>query len=331
MDIRNRRALKQEAAAALSAAPDQKKIITLYIGVSLLLSLVVTVVNHLLENMVADTSGLSNIGTRTILQTVQTVLPMAQLAVVTFWDYGYQATAMRIARRQSVEPRELTDGFHIWGPILRLTILQYMISFGLTFASIYLGSMVFVFSPFAAPLSEALAPHVTTTVPATEVLLADPAIVSAVMDSMLPMIGIILVICLLLAVPVMYLFRMSAYCLLDNPRAGALAALLESRKMMRRNRMHLLKLDLSFWWYHLLTLALTAICYGDVLLPLVGVALPFGETASTFLFYGIYMVACFAFTYVFRNQMEVTYVNAYEALKPKPQQGGVVLGNIFQM
>ena len=58
MDIRNRRALKQEAAAALEAAPNEKKIVAVYAGAGLLVSLALILVNHMLDNMIEGTSGL---------------------------------------------------------------------------------------------------------------------------------------------------------------------------------------------------------------------------------------------------------------------------------
>lgn len=331
MDIRNRRALKQEAAAALDAAPNQKKIIALYAGASLLVSLVVTLLDLLLSSMVEKTSGLSSIGTRTILQTVQNVLPIAQFAFLLIWEYGYMGTVLGMRRHRMADHRELLGGLRFAGPIARLTLLEYGIAFVLSFASMYLSIMIFLCTPFARPIMEAAMAIVQDNSLTPADMMADPGLTAAVNGTMLPLMGIFLVIYCLLVLPITYLFRMSAYCLLDNPQAGALAALRESRRMMRRNRLKLLMLDLSFWWYHLLALVLTVICYGDILLPLVGVTLPFGETGNSMLFYGLYLVAQFAFSYFFQNYIEVTYAGAYEALKPKPQEGGIVLGNIFQM
>ena len=149
----------------------------------------------------------------------------------------------------------------------------------------------------------------------------------------IPMLLMLLVFYCLLVVPVLYLFRMAPYCLLEDPRAGAIAALRKSRAMMRRNRWNLLKLDVSLWWYYALSLIPMALCYGDVLLPMFGITLPFSATVAYFLCYGLYIVAQFLYCYLFQNSVEVTYAKAYEALKPKPQpqQNGVILGNIFQM
>lgn len=336
MDIRNRRALKQAAAETLAATPNQSQIIALYAGGNLLAVLCVTLLDYLLDGMIAKTSGLSNMGSRMILQTIQTVLPILQTAALLFWDYGYISLILGISRRRSQDPRELVSGFRLLGPIFRLTLLQYAITFVVTFASVYLAMMVFMFSPFSNAISQALIPMMENAISITE-MAADPAVAAAVSGASIPLLLILLVIYCALAVPVLYLFRMASYCLLDDPRAGALRALGRSRMMMRHNRRHLLKLDLSFWWYYLLSLVPMAICYGDWLLPMLGISLPMSETASYFLFYGLYIVAQFLYSYFFQNQVEVTYAYAYEALipppppQPEPQQNGVVLGNIFQM
>ena len=77
--------------------------------------------------------------------------------------------------------------------------------------------------------------------------------------------------------------------------------------------------------------AASVVCYGDQILLLMGISLPIPAMAGSFLFYGIYLVAQCAIYYFFRNEVEVTYVMAYEAIRPVEQDSGVVLGNIFDM
>lgn len=331
MDIRDRKGLKQQAAAALEAAPHKKKIIALYTGVSLGLSVLLVLADLLLSSMIEKTSGLSNMGSRIILQTIQGVLPVAQAVFLLVWQYGYLGTVMGMSRLRMADHRELHHGFRILGPIVRLTMLQYGIAFVLSFSCMYLSALIFTLSPFARPIMDTVAAIIGDTAMTQEALMMDPGVIAAVENAVVPVMVIFLIIACVLVLPVTFLFRMAGYCLLDDPRAGALAALRNSRAMMRSNRLKLLMLDLSFWWYYLLSMAAMAICYGDSLLALVGITLPFGETGNYLLFYGLYLIAQFAYCYFFQNYVEVTYVKAYEALKPDPQEGGVVLGNIFQM
>jgi len=152
------------------------------------------------------------------------------------------------------------------------------------------------------------------------------------MEAMVPAFVICGLLILALGGPVFYSYRMVNYVIIDKPGMGALMALRESKRMMRHNRLQLLKLDLSLWWYYLATAAAMAVGYGDVLLPMLGVELPIPETVSFFGFYGLYLLASFAIVYFLRNRTEVCYALAYEAVKPEEKQdGGVVLGNIFQM
>ena len=78
---------------------------------------------------------------------------------------------------------------------------------------------------------------------------------------------------------------MGECALIENPRMGAFAALRKSRRLMRGNCISLLQLDLSFWWFYVLEVLLTVVCYADMLLPMVGIQLPFSSTVAFFLFY----------------------------------------------
>ena len=87
--------------------------------------------------------------------------------------------------------------------------------------------------------------------------------------------------------------------------------------MMKRNGFALFRLDLSLWWYFLLTALASAVGYGDVLLPMVGITLPWPETVSYFLFYGLFLVIQFAIYYFFGNRVGITYALAYDSLLPQ--------------
>lgn len=331
MDIRNRRALKQEAAEALNAAREPRKILLIYLGASMLLSLVLSLVDIWLSDLISNMSGLGNLGNRTILETVRTVLPYGQMLVVVCWDLGFLGAMLRIGRRQHADEKTLLTGFQIFGPALRSLLLQALIYMGVMFVCCYVGSFLFVMTPFANPLAEILMPLMEDASLLSGELALDEATILAMYDAMLPALIIILLLCAAVMVPISYRFRMVNYCLLDDPQAGALAAMRSSRAMMRGNCKHLFKLDLSFWWYYALTMLASVVCYGDVILGYLGVTLPMSERASYFLFYGLYYVVLFGVNWLCRSKVETSYAMAYEAIRPKPQQDGVILGNIFQM
>ena len=125
---------------------------------------------------------------------------------------------------------------------------------------------------------------------------------------------------------------MTKYIIIEKPGIGAIVALRESRMMMRGNAVNLFKLDLHLWWYYAALVVSSVICYGDQILPMLGVEFPFSSDLAYFLFYGAYWVIQSAVYIFLRNRMEVTYALAYDAIKPEEKKDtGVVLGNIFQM
>ena len=123
MDIRNHQKLKQEAAEALSRGRDPKKVILTYSGVMTLVMLLAAAADVWLAQEISGTGGLGNIGIRSILSTIQMVLPLAQTFFLLFWDYGYVSAVLRLSRRQYADHTDLFSGFHRVGPILRCQLV----------------------------------------------------------------------------------------------------------------------------------------------------------------------------------------------------------------
>lgn len=309
MDIQNRKELKAAADRSLaSVAYDPKKLVLLYTGVTLLFSLLISALDFLLGDQIAGTGGLGGMGLRSVLSTVQSVLRLANLAVLPFWEIGYVFVALRWSRSETAEPKHLLEGFRLWGPFLRLTLLQAAIYFGIAIACFYLSMQIFLVTPFAAPLYEIAGTLTNETT-------IDIATQSAILEAYTPMLVMFLVIYLVVSTPFMYQYRMASYALLDDPNGRALAALRTSRRMMRGNRFHLFQLDLSFWWFYGLQCLLMVVCYGDLFLPLVGVTLPFSESVSYFLFYCLSLIMQLGLYVWARNKLEVTYAHAYGSLR----------------
>lgn len=331
MDIKNRGALKQDAAAALRDVRSEKQIIAIYTGVTIAAAVVLLVLDLLLERAVSGTGGLSNLGTRSILQTLQAALPVVQLVFLLCWDAGYLRTAMNMSRGWPAEPKTLKVGFRLFGPVLRLDLLLGLIFGGLLFACMYLGTWIFMFTPMAQPLMDIVSSTDTTSILSTEMVIT-AEMTQAVSQVMLPMMAICLLLFAVIALPRFYSYRMASYCLLDAPKAGALAAMRKSKFMMYGKRMDLFKLDLSLWWFYLLEGVLLIVSEMPLVLSLLGIQLPLSSTVSSYLFLSLYYVLTFGFHVAFRNYCQVIYVKAYDALlPPEAPSGGVVLGNIFQM
>lgn len=332
MDIRNTRKLKTIAAQRVENAPQEKRIVLIYGGITLGLSLLTVLIRYVLGLQIDQMGGLSNIGSRTILSALQSTLPLVQSLVSLCVELGYINAMLRIARKQYASPNALRLGFDRFWVLLRCSIIQGLIYAGLVIAGVYLASMIFVMSPWGQPFLEQMAPMMSQTSLLNPELVLDDAAVMELLPSMLPMFVMALIAVCALVIPASFRFRMANYVIIDKPGKGALFALRESSKMMRGNCLKLLKLDLSYWWYFLVLLLISCVGYLDLWLPLFGVELPMSADAAYFVFYilylGLYLCAyCFL-----RNRIEVSYALVYDAVKPQePKESGVVLGNIFQM
>lgn len=334
MDLKNRRAVRSVAAHALADNPGNPRLtVIVYAAIAALSALAVSALTTVLDNRIATTGGLSNLGLRSVLSTIRSVVPMVHTLAFLCVQLGYQSAALRMARRRAVEPRTLLDGFRCFGPLLRAFLLQNGLYLLLCIAASYAASFLYLATPLASDFFELLAPLMSDPEALSNALYADAAFQARAIAALWPVVPIALVIFLAVAAPFMYQYRMVNFCLLDNPRRGALASMRESAQMMKGHRLDLLKLDFGFWWYYLALGLASVVCYGDVLLPLLGVSLPWSGTVSYYVFYIAYLVIQSLMYYFFLNRVETTYATVYEKLRPKyqPNQGGAVLGNIFDL
>lgn len=332
MDIRNSREIRQTARYALdSARGNPRQVVLVYGGITCLLSLISTLITYYLNSEIANTGGLSNMGLRSVLTTLSLVLPYAQIVISMGLMVGYQSAMLYAARGGTADLRTLRQGFRRIVPLISATIWQGLIYTGIVFLAVYASAWIFAFFPGYSAFMETSAPIVEAIYATGTAADVDPAILYAALEQMLPMLVIFALLSVAALIPVSYLFRMSIFCIIDAERPGGLAALRESRRMMRRNRMNLFRLDLGFWWYYLLQTLVGLVAYGDVLLPMAGITLPFSDTVSYFLFLILYLALQLVIYCCFMNRVTVTYATAYEALRPKPQAKGVALGSIFDM
>ena len=332
MDIRNTRQLKAIARERVANAPQEKKIVLIYSLIITALALMTTGLRYVLGLRMEDLGGLSNMAARSTLSTVQSMLPLVQSMVTMCLTLGYTAAMLRIARGQYSSPNTLRLGFDRFWVLLRCSIFKSLILTGVVFLSVYAGVTLFLLTPLAEPAQEILLPFVNQMTRLDTSFVIDDAAYLQLMQAMAPCFVICGILVLILGGPIFYSFRMTNYVIIDKPGMGALMALRESKKMMRGNRLQLLKLDISLWWYYLASAAAMAVCYGDVLLPLLGVELPVSGAVVFFGFYALYLATSFVILIFLRNRVEVTYALAYDWLKPEEKKdNGVVLGNIFQM
>ena len=332
MNIREISALKSTAGERLANAKDARKIALIFGGLNAGLALLVTGLSFYLDMQIGQTGGLRNIGIRSALASVQPLLSIVQVAALMCLELGYLAAMLRISRGQYTSPQTLRAGIQRFFPLLRMELLQILIYLGIAMIAGTLSVQFFMLTPMSDGLMNVLTPILGSgTEQEAVAMLGDEKITMLLMREMVPCYLLMLAVFAAAAIPVAYRYRMARYVLLDKPAVGAVAALRESRRMMRKNGIALFRLDVSFWWYYGVNLLAAAVCYGDTLLGFAGIRLPWSGNVSYFLFYGLYLVVTLVSCVFLRNRVEVTYAEAYDAVRPKEQTEGVVLGNIFQM
>ena len=330
MTIPSFKILKKNAAERVAAAENSKKIVLIYVGAVTVLALLVTVVNYVLKLQISQLGGLSNMGLRSVLSTVQSVLPMLQSVVTLCLQLGYMSAMLRVARQQYASEQALKLGFDRFWVLLRYVILESCLYTLAGLAAFWIAVQVYLLTPLSRSAMSMVTPEMADPNVIME-LLQDPVFAGEITSAMLPLFVLFGILYIVLFVPINYSLRMGRYVLIDKPGQGAVFAIKESRNMMRGSRVRLFKLDVSLWWWYAISVISSLLCYGDVLLPMVGVELPFSADVSYFLFYGLFLAAQFLTAYFFGNYIQVVYAQVYNALKPREKDTGVVLGNIFQM
>lgn len=308
MAILDPQALRQQAADRLQAASNQKKLVLIFACVSAGLSLAAGVVSMILDGQIAGTGGLGGLQLRSVLTTVQAMLTFLLLTFIPFWNLGYTSVALKLGRGEAASEQDLLGGFRRFGPGLRLLLLRMLVYFALAFAAVQVASIVLSLTPWANTF------YLQMTAMDLTAAQIDDATLDAMTQAMLPVLIVAGVLYLVALVPVTYRLRLAEYRLMDEPKCGALLAMLQSNRMMKGNCVKLFKVDLQFWWYYLASILIPMLCYGDVLLPAIGINLPFDPMVSFFLFYVASQVAQVLLYWRCRNLVECTYACAYDEL-----------------
>ena len=280
------------------------------LGVNLLLC----VLEVLLETVINENGGLSGMGLRSALSTVTTMCSLAISFLSPFWSIGILFVFLGIARRENPDTQSLFEGFRRFGPVLRYRLLTIALIAGLSIGIVYLYSILSTFLPtnpeFAAFIQEN-----------QDAFFADPEAVLAQMpqgllfETVAPGVVILCVLFLSVLIPLSYRLRLGEYALMDKSGTGALAALSYSMRTMKGHCVAAFKLDLNFWWYYLAIFALSAVAQLDMLLPELGIALPFTDSISRLIFYAIYSLGALALTYYAIPQTQAAYAKFYVALQ----------------
>lgn len=311
--------LKQEAAQLLQqTSPDYRQTVLLHSAVSLGILFLINLVSVFLNNAISDTGGLSDIGIRSILGTVQSTLMTAANIALPFWEAGILYTSMRVARQQQTRFSMLTQGFRRFGALLRFMILWMLISFAVAMVSINVLSIFAMFISLPPELEQAMAAVDMTAV-------TDPAEIyemlpmDLMLQSMIPVVVVYLLLFFGVIIYFSYRFRLSQYLLLDETPIRARAALRLSNHLTNGHKKSLLMLDLSFWWYYLLQALITCLVYTPELISAMGISLPIPSDIFNVLSYGAYCVVSLILVYYAGAYVQTTNACAYEHLRSIPE------------
>ena len=331
MNIRDRRAIIGSADQSLANAKgDPQKILLIYLSIITGLSLAVALVSMLLSNRIAGTGGLGNMGLRSVLTTAKSVLPLVQSVILLGLEMGYCTMALNVARGTQISNDTLFGGFRRFFPLLRAQILMGFVYFGLGLLAVYPGAYIFLMLPISEGFYEVFNPIMDSASQLTGTLTIDETSMTVLSEAMQPALWIMGALFMVLFIPTYYRYRMVTYRLIDQPRPGALRAMRESRAMMRRNRFALFRLDLKLWWFYALQGLTVALCYGDMLIPALGITLPWSENVSYFVFLSLSLLLQFAVYYLFMNRVSVIYATAYTTLIPQEQPKETTPANPWQ-
>lgn len=314
MDIHN---LKQTARARLDRAScNPRRLALIHTAVALAVSVALTVIHYVLDRQIGNTGGLSGIGTRSVLTTVQTVLQAAASVLLPFWQIGFLAAALAIARGAYLDTETLGRGFRNFRSVLRFFLMRLLLTVGIAVSCIYLSTFLFMMTPMADQMMAVLEPAMEGSVMNPESLMTlDPAVMDEAMEVMWPASVLALLVFGAVMIPVGYCFRLGQFVVLEDTPVRGFRAILTGFKLVRRNFGTFFRLDLQFWWYYLLQVLILTVGYGDEILRAVGVNLPVAQGVSFFGFFGLQVVGQLILLTLARPVVDTTYAVFYEELK----------------
>lgn len=309
--------------AVKSAAYSPRKLVLIHSGLLAGVYLLALALQYGLSQASGGAGGLAGLGTQAMLETAQVVLTLAVQILSPFWEAGLVLAALMLFRRQNPGPRVLLSGFSRLGPVLRLLILEAIVYFAVVLVSAHVGSFFYMLSPASQPLTELTEQLMQAGSDAAMQEILQSLDQHALMSLLLGMLPYILIPALLLMIPLSYRLRLAQFVVMDEPRVGALYALSQSMRLMRRRCKRLFLLDLRFWWFYALELVVLAVCYGDVLLPYLGVSLAMSPEAASLVFYAVGLALQLALHWWTKPQVMTAYAGFYNRLRPRQEENKV--------
>lgn len=290
----NIKQLKQEARQRLAPAGKlPAKLTFISVGVSLAAAVISGILGEIVSGYQGG-DGLSGMGMASLLQTLEQCVDLAVQLGSVFWTVGLTAAIFALIRAEQADKSTLFTGFRRFGPFLRLFLLKALIVMALAIVMYMPAMLIFSMTPWAMNLE--------TAVLTNPEILDSPEAMEALLGQMVPMLVIYGVLVLVAVLAVMYRLRFAEMFLICGWNK-ALPAMLASSGMTKGMVKDLIRLDLSFWWFHLGSILLLGICYLDMILELCGVSLGLPSQVSYWLCYLLYALGHLALEVYARPQV----------------------------
>lgn len=280
-----------------------RKPVLIHAAVTAGVSLLLMVVTHL-SLCIAPQGGLRNMGTQDLLATVRTLLQLASTIALPFWNAGLVFCSLQLLHRKDHAPSTLIEGFRRWGTITGSLLIRGLIYFFATVGCYLISSIVISMMPLSSALIEDLT-----------AFMAAPAL--PLSNRILVFLGACLVIyisilCILL-VPKLYLHRLVTYRIMDDEPCTGLQSVIRSSYLMKGKRRQLLLLDLSFWWFYLLELLISALSIGDLILVWLGITLPISTEIAAWVFPIVALLVRLVLYWYAKPRLAITYAVFYQS------------------
>lgn len=289
-----------------------RRLVMIHTGVTAAFALVSILLQYVLAEGIGNTGGLSGMGTRSILETMQTVLQWANTLLVPFWNLGFLHVALQWYRGRDPHQQELLTGFRRIGPCVGLLVNRTLICLLVMIVTINLCANVFALTPAAEKLAELMGP-----VESVEAMYAymegiTDADLLAMGKVLMPMLILWGVLCLVILVPLLYRFRLAEYVILDQKGMRGMGAMIISASLLWRRCWQLVRLDLRFWWYYGLKLLCWALVDLGPVLYVVNLVLPKEGALNYWVCYMLYYAALIVIEVAFRPLVDTAYAGVYE-------------------
>ena len=310
--------LRREADLRLATATySPRRLVLIHTAVSLGASLVISLLNLLFAKLIDQTGGLGGMGTRSMLQTTQAMIELAVSVALPFWNISLIRAALCWARGERAEFPTLLEGFRRFRSVLGEKLLLCILFFAMGIAVSYIGTMAFMFTPFSAGLMKAMEPLMQQTGMIDPEVLMSEETMAQLAPAIVPLMIFLGVVLVALAIPTWYRIRFADFAVMDGNRA--MVSLLQSFRITRKHSLEMFRIDLHFLWFYILQILTVVLCYGDAILPALGVNLPMSEDVSYVVFYVVGIVLQGILLWCYQAQVSATYALAYERLTTEAQ------------